>query len=210
MNVQKKNYLILLAACLVAGMTFSCKDLKDAFSSGINFTNAEEVQQLNEILHNAIPDDMVVHDISFSYSLSNSSFSFCKDEATVTYVDPDDKTLDHGLVINLKTGETKPDTWKEEHRSSIRRELKGVSVKDVDFSVIAGYVNKAIEQLNTEKNIQPNGLGSFRISFDSGKLDDYKYSFAIQHRTGSTRSGRTERISYDEYDFNVKQDGTFK
>jgi hypothetical protein len=196
----------LLTVIMSVMMLASCNDLKNAFSSGVDLTNPEETAKLNEMLNRHITPDMLVHEIRFDHSQSNSGFSFHKDNATIIYVDPDNKTFQHGISIDLKTGEYGPDSWLEKSNGRQRITLKGVKIGQFDFSGIAGIVNAAVEAMKAEE-INPDGLGSFSISFSSGNIDKYKYSFSLQHRTGSTRQGRSTRISYDSYNFTADKDG---
>jgi hypothetical protein len=208
MKLAEKSVTFLFAAflCVIA---VSCNDLKNTFSSGINFTEPEEVAQLNDLLNKHITEGMVVQKIKFDYSQSSSGFSNCKDGATIIYVDPEDNTKLHGIEVNLKTGEFGPDTWLEEHPSSIKREQKGVQLNEFDFSKIATVANAAVQALKDE-NVESNGIGTFEIDFYAGNADDYAYVFKLQHRTGRTQQGRTSHITYDEYSFKADKDGNLK
>jgi hypothetical protein len=194
---------ILTSVISISVLFVSC----DIFNSGINLTKSEETAKLNDLLNKHIPADMLVNEIRFDYSLSSSSFSLLKDGAVIIYVDPENNTVLHGIEVNLKTGDAGIYQWLEDHPSNpTKRVEKGVQLVNFDFSKITPIVNEAI-QIMTEDSLETNGIGSFEIDFSSGNLDTYRYSFKLQHRTGSQKSGRRTSISYNEYSFKADKDG---
>jgi hypothetical protein len=204
----RRNTLLkgLWATIFIVAIPVACNELRNTFASGINFKNPEEVTTLSALLNKHITEDMIVQEIEFDYSESRNSFSFVKDEATIVYVDPNDHTINHGIEVNLKTGKYGPDQWLEDHRRPNTQALQGVKLGKFDYSRIAPIINAAIQAMKDE-NIETHGIGSFRINFRSGDINDYHYAFTLQHRTGSTHVGRTERISYEDYKFTADKDG---
>jgi len=201
MKTFKQIFSMALTAVLGAAVFVSCS----TFSSGINFTKPEETKKLNDLISKAITPDMLVQSISFTYS-NSSSFSLCKDKGEIIYVDPDNNTNVKGIDVDLKTGECSENQWYKEHPRSGSMVQKGVNLNDFDFSKIADVVNAAVKVLGDEK-ITTNGIGSFAINFGWGDINQTKYVFTLQHRTGSQQIGRTVRYTYNEYDFKADKDG---
>ena len=208
MKILRKMSLMVLPVILFAAVLVSCNELKNTFSSGINLTNSEEVKALNELVNKAITPDMVVNKISFSYSERNSSFSFCKDEATITYIDPDNDKVVHGIDVNLKTGDFAQNEFMERKMKGVRGQ-KGVKLENFDFTKISDIVNAAIQELQKE-NISVDGIGSFSIDFNSGDPEKMKYQFDLQDKTGSQQMGRRIQYNYNEYSFTADKDGNLK
>jgi hypothetical protein len=195
---------VIIAVAVTVGTFVSC----DIFDTGINFSKADDVKKLNELINPHITEGMLVERITFNYSKSSSEFSFNKDMATVVYVDPENSNKRQGIDIDLKTGETSPNSFYKDYEMSKFSKTKAVALKDFDFSKIAEIV-LAAQKMFEEDSLKANGLGSFEIDFTSGDMETYIYKFDIQHRTGSKNVGRRRQISYNEYALKADKDGNW-
>lgn len=211
MKVLQKMYSVVLPTILCAAMLVSCKEMKDVFSSGIDFTKPEEVKTLNEMVNKAIPKDVLVQRITFSNTGSSSSFSVSKDKANIFYIDPEDNKTVREINVNLKTGESSLNKSTNEldfdlPKAIAQKQNGGVKLENFDFSKIPVMVNAAAQALE-KKELSTDGIGSFGIDFRSGDLASTKYTFSLQHQTGSRRVGKRIQYNYNEYNFSADKDG---
>ncbi|NDV69232.1 hypothetical protein [Dysgonomonas sp. 25] len=176
--------------------------------SSYNLKNAEEMQQVGEILKKHITEDMVITGIDLKYS-DSKTFTFVVDEAQIVYVDPENNKRECALDVDLKTGEATESEWYKK-KPDHHRVYKGLTLpEDFDFAAISTAVNAGLE-LAAEEDYKINGIGTYSITFGTGKLADAHMYFKMQHITGTTTVGRTRRTSYEEVSMKAKLDGELK
>lgn len=193
------------AVFLFLAFTFSsCGDIKSAFSNGRNFTEAEDVKDLEPVIMEHITPEMEVMKIDFGKAANDAStFSSHKGVASIYYVDPENPKKQKIIDVNLKDGiATENDFWKDrEHH----RKYTGVkNITGLGCAKIADNVSAAGELLAAD-SLAYNGVGSYSIEFDS-KSGDYKHKFSLERRTGSD----ARKIYYDEYSFIADAEGNVK
>jgi hypothetical protein len=196
------TYLVVTLGSII--FLSSCGEIKNAFTDGPDFTVAEEISGIEEMLMKHINADMEIINIDFSKADTDvSTFSKNKGKATISYVNPENAKKKLNLDVDLKTGDVTENTLgadREHHRN-----YTGVkNVTALGCGKIADNIGAAGQLLAADSTAY-NGIGSYKIVFDS-RRGTYKHEFSLERRTGSD----SRMIYYDEYSFVADADGNVK
>lgn len=202
-----KNPLIKLlgALCAIVAVTLmmtSCGDPDD-----YDLQNVEQMKKAGEIVKEWITEDMQLTRINFKNS-DSKSFNFRVDEANIVYVDPEDPKKLAGLNIDLKTGEATTDEFYSSKPAGMRANKGSSLPADFDFAAIATAVNAGLA-LAAEEEYTIDGIGTYSIIFYGGNTEA-TMNFSMRHITGTTRTGRIKRTSYEEVNISTNLQGEIK
>lgn len=204
MKTTLNGKLAVLCSILTLSFLFaSCGDIANAFSNGRDFTNAEDVKDLDEVIMGYIDPEMQVFEIDFRKADNDAAmFSSSKGLAHIHYVDPDNAKKQKVIAVNLKDGTAYEDTTYSERERY--KKYTGIKVEKLGCAKIADNVNTAIQMLAAD-SLDYSGIGSYTIELDA-KPEKIRHRFTLERRSGS--GSRT--VYYDEYRFEADLEGNVK
>lgn len=204
MKITFKSTLLTLGSVFLF-ITFlsSCSDIKNAISNGKDFTKADDIKDLENMIMDHITSDMAVIKIDFRKADTDAStFSTHKGVANIHYVDPENAKKEKVIAVNLKDGSAAEDEFYNKRENF--REYKGVKTTELGCGKIADNVNAAIQILVSD-SISYDGIGSYYIEVNADPAKS-KHKFSLEKRTGSD----ARKVYYDEYNFVADAEGNVK
>lgn len=202
-TTSKRGLIATTLSLFMLAILASCGEIANAFSNGRDFTKADDVQDLEELIIENITPEMEVIEIVFNKAdMDASMFSNSKGLAQIHYVDAENAKKKKVLCVDLKDKTVYEDPSYNEREHF--RKYKGVKVEKLGCAKIADNVNAAINLLAAD-SLFCSGIGSYSIELDA-KPEKIKHKFSLERRTGSGN----RQVYYDEYSFVADLEGNVK